>query len=177
MKFDHRFEKSVIDIYKYICKHWTVSREMFVLPVRFFRKCSTWDRTSGRTTWSLANRMRLEMSTSTKLLDNRDQRVKWEIFEDRDTSMPELTFLCIDASPECDPNLGTRLTHFRSQSRASSPLRELHRADRSIFVRAFVRDGNMTKWFHLGKFVSSCRKRHSRIFSVSCRVRVATTSK
>lgn len=88
-----------------------------------------------------ANRAGPEMSTSTKLLDNRDQRVKWKIFEDRDTSMLELTFLCIEASPECDPNLGTRLTHFRYQSCASSPLRELHRANRSIFVQAFVRDG------------------------------------
>lgn len=71
--------------------------------------------------------------------------------------------------------LGTCLTHFRCQSCASSPLRELHRADRSIFVRAFVRDGNMTKWFHLGKFVSSCRKRYSQIFAVTCRGHLVMT--
>lgn len=170
IKFDHRFG----DIYKYIYIE------------RYREKCSSSlsdfsenvareiERVSVCTTVD-ANHAGPEMSTLTKLLDNRDQRVKWKIFEDRDTSMPELTFLCIEASPVCDPNLGTRLTHFRCQSRASSPLRELHRADRSIFVRAFVRDGNMTKWFHLDKFVSSCRKRHNRIFAVS--ERLAMTSK
>jgi len=34
-----------------------------------------------------ANRAGLEMSTSTRLLDNRDQRVKWKIFEDHDASL------------------------------------------------------------------------------------------
>lgn len=110
----------------------TTSEEILDFDVRFFRKCNARDRTSECVAM-YANRAGFEMSTSTELLDNEDRRVKWKIFEHRDASMPELMSPCIEASPECDPNLETRLTHFRCQSRASSPLRELHRADLSIF--------------------------------------------
>lgn len=38
-----------------------------------------------------------------------------------------------------------------------------------LCARFFEREGNMTKWFHLGKFVSVCWKYRSWIFAVSCR--------
>jgi len=169
VKFDHRF-KNRWCIYKYICTHWTISKEIFIFAVRFFKKRSTRDRISEHTTnpW-------MPIARDSK-------RRRWPNFSTIGTSEWNGKFLKI-ATRRCQSwhfpvskhrrNVTrisvTCLTHFRCQSRASSPLRELHRADRSIFVRAFVRDGNMTKWFHLGKFVSSCRKRHSWIFAVTCR--------
>lgn len=113
-----------------------------------------------------------------ELLDNGNRRLKWKIFEDRDASMPERRRLSVSASlasPDCDPNLGTRLTHFRCQPRAISFSRGLYRADRSMFVRGFARDENMTKWFHLAKFLSSRRKCRSRIFAVNYRGRLCAT--
>lgn len=140
----------------------TTSGEILDFYVRFFGKCCARDRVY-QLCMPIARDSKYRRQPNFSTMETGERR--WKIFEDRVDAWVDVLYRSVVGMwPESRNALDT----------LPLPIPRLVAFTRTSSSRSFDLSREMGTWrsgFTSGKFISSCRKCHSRIFTVNCRGR------